>query len=250
MAKQTWVNAGGTWKPLKTVWINTGGTWKKDIIPMLNVSGTYKECMSYSSGRLYATYNSSNDYYRELNPDTLAVINGVKHTTSYVNGIGGIKGRLFSSVSLMSSNVYELNPNTLTVISTYSSAGNSVDIGGTSDRLFSDDGEKNTTTLATISAPIQYSGNGIGGISNRLYVADSGTGHREVNLSNLAIIYNYDSGYNLYGCIGGTSNRLYARVRLTDSTSTTKIEELNPSTLVPISQYTIPDAYKGIGGIK
>lgn len=47
MAKQTWLNVGGTWKELVSVWNNVGGVWKKDAMPKLNVSGVYKECMSY-----------------------------------------------------------------------------------------------------------------------------------------------------------------------------------------------------------
>lgn len=48
MAKQTWVNVGGTWRKVKSAWINVNGTWRKDVMPKGVVQGNYKEFMQYA----------------------------------------------------------------------------------------------------------------------------------------------------------------------------------------------------------
>ena len=42
MAKQTWVNVGGTWKKVKSALVNVNGAWKKDVMPKGVVSGGIK----------------------------------------------------------------------------------------------------------------------------------------------------------------------------------------------------------------
>jgi hypothetical protein len=160
MSKKTWVNVGGTWKELVSVWENVGGVWKKDVMPKLNVSGVYKECMSYGGlGRLYALCDKN---YYELNPDTLAAItSGVSEAYGYSSGMGGISGRLFTARFFSTAYIAELNLDTLAAINT-STVANSTDIGGTANRLFIDDGELNTNSLAIISSAIPNSSNGLG----------------------------------------------------------------------------------------
>lgn len=47
MAKQSWVNADGTWRKVKSAWINIDGIWEKNVMPKGVVNGNYKEFMSY-----------------------------------------------------------------------------------------------------------------------------------------------------------------------------------------------------------
>ena len=59
MAKQTWVNIGGTWKQVKNVWVRIGGVWKQQVIPKGLIGAAWKEFMQYFVG----IYNDGVEYY-------------------------------------------------------------------------------------------------------------------------------------------------------------------------------------------
>lgn len=79
MAKQTWVNVGGTWRKVKSAWNNVDGVWKKDVMPKGVASGGYKEFMQYIRTQLQLIktfsgqynsvgYYSSEGYYYKADP--------------------------------------------------------------------------------------------------------------------------------------------------------------------------------------
>lgn len=105
MAKQTWVNIGGTWRKVKSVWVNVNGTWKKDVMPKGVINGEYKEFMSYyEDGFFSIARKSSNNYvlrkynkemrlewsrnvYEDVNPANLSVIPNKYVALSYYSDL-------------------------------------------------------------------------------------------------------------------------------------------------------------------
>jgi hypothetical protein len=236
------------------------------------VPGTSPRGMGGTDSQLFHCDDNAGKIY-EIDPDTLANVSGAGVTSPGTTpaGIGGTSTRLFHCDWILK-RIYELDPNTLANISGVGTDMGDflpMGIGGVRNKLYcsgQDDhssGEKLFTcdvisgkayeidkdTLANLSgAGVSTPGGSpvsIGGLEDRLYVADNGDIYELdpatlANLSGSGITPSFTPSN-----IGGTSTNLFSCDYINQ-----KLYELDPSTLANLSGAGVLTTFypTGIGG--